>query len=116
MPKKRMWPVVIAVAVCVCAIYASHTYAQHLAYKTGVYMGKASFTTEDYKNRQCFRLRAASVPYGCEVQDLGNDSVMENALASAYIIPTMSESDVAAIHVGFRDGWREARTTGFANR
>jgi hypothetical protein len=101
-----MWPVFVAVALC---MYASHAYAQHQAYKTGVYMGKAFFTTADFQNRQCLRLRTESVPRGCTVNDL-NDTAMEKALASAWIIPSMSESEVTAIHTGFRAGWREART------
>jgi hypothetical protein len=107
---------VIAVAFCVSAIYATHTYAQHQAYNTGAYMGKLSFTTADFQNQQCLRLRARSLQSGCEVTDLKNDSVMEHALATAYIIPSMSASDVTAIHTGFRDGWREARTAAVANR
>lgn len=95
-------------------IYASHLYAQHQAYKTGVYMGKASFTTADYQNRICLGLRSDAVRRGCEVNDLSKVSVMEHSMASAYIIPSISESDVAAIHTGFRDGWREARAA--ANR
>jgi hypothetical protein len=39
---------------------------------------------------------------------------MEDALASASIIHALSDS--TALHTGFRDGWREARTAGFANR
>lgn len=113
MPKKTLWAVFIAVALC---IYASHAYAQHQAYKTGVYMGNVSFAAADLQNRHCFGLRAGSSQRGCEVHDLNNDSVMEDALASANIISSMSESDVAAIHAGFRDGWREARTAAFADR
>jgi hypothetical protein len=112
MPKK-MWAVFIVVALC---IYASHVYAQHQAYKTGVYMGKASFTTADYQNRVCLSVRADAFQRGCEVDDLNKDSVMEYALASASIIRSMSESDVTAIHTGFRDGWREARTAAFGSR
>src|SRR5215467_5035200 len=99
MPKKSMWVAFIAVALC---IYASHAYAQHQAYKTGVYMGKLFFTNADLQNRQCLRLRNGSFLRSCEVNDLNKDSVMENAMASAYIIPSMSESDVTAIHTGFR--------------
>lgn len=113
MPQKTIWVVFAATALCV---YATHIYAQHQAYKTGVYMGKLFFTTADTKNRKCLSLRADPLPPGCEVQDLNQDSVMESAMASAYIVPSMSESDVKAIHTGFRDGWREARTAVFANR
>jgi hypothetical protein len=113
MPKKGMWAVFIAVALCV---YASHKYEQRQAYKTGVYMGKAFFTAADLQNRHCLSLRADSFQRGCEVNDLNKDSVMENAMASAKIIPSMSESDVTAIHTGFRDGWRKARIATFANR
>jgi hypothetical protein len=116
MAKNSRWPIVIAVAFCVSAVYATHTYAQHQAYHTGVSMGKLFFTTADFQNQQCLKLRAASLQPGCAVTDLHNDSVMEHALATAYIIPTMSESNVAAIHTGFRDGWREARTAAVANR
>ena len=116
MAKNSRWPVVIVVAFCVSAIYASHIYAQHQAYNTGVYMGKLFFSTADFQNQQCLRLRAGSLQPGCEVNDLKNDSVMEHALATAYIVPSMSASDVTAIHTGFRDGWREARTAAVANR
>ena len=113
MPKKRIWAVFIAAALC---IYAFHIYEQRQAYKTGVYMGKAFFTTADFQNRRCLSLRADSFQRGCEVNDLRKDSVMEDAMASARIIPSMSEADVLAIHTGFRDGWRQARTAAFANR
>jgi hypothetical protein len=95
-------------------IYALHTYEEHQAYKTGIYMGKAFFKTEDYQNRQCLRVRGDSFQRVCEVKDLNKDSVMEDALASAYIIPALSDS--TALHTGFRAGWREARTAAFGNR
>jgi hypothetical protein len=110
------WPMVMAVAFCVLAVYATHIYAQHQAYHTGVYMGHLFFTTADFQNQQCLKLQAASLQPGCEVTDLNNESVMEHALATAYIVPSMSESNVAAIHTGFRDGWRKARTAAGANR
>jgi hypothetical protein len=108
MPKKSTWAALIIVALC---IYASQTYARHQAYKTGIYMGKTFFSTADFQNRQCLRADSS-----CEVTDLNSDSVMENALASAKIIPSFSESEVRAIHTGFRDGWREARSAALANR
>jgi len=113
MAKKTTWAGVIAVALC---IYATHVYELHQAYKTGVYMGKASFTSADFLNRNCLSLRARSFQRGCELNDLNQDSVMENAMASANLLPSISESDVTAIHTGFRDRWREARTEAFANR
>jgi len=116
MPTKSKWAVFIAVFIAVALIYASHLYAEHQAYKTGVYMGKLFFTTEDFKNRQCLRLRADSFQHGCEVNDLNNDSFMEHALASAYVIPSFSQSEVTSIHTGFRNGWRDARTAAFAHR
>jgi hypothetical protein len=116
MAKNSRWPIVIAVAFCVSAVYATQIYAQHQAYHTGVYMGHLFFTTADFQNQQCLKLRTASFQPGCEVNDLNDDSVMEHALATAYIVPSMSESNVAAVHTGFRDGWREARTADFVNR
>src|SRR4029077_113285 len=98
MAKNSRWPRVIAVAFCVSAIYATHAYAQHQAYYTGVYMGKLFFTTADLQNQQCLKLRAASLQRGCELTDLNSDSVMEQALTAAYIVPSMSESNVVAIH------------------
>ena len=112
MPKKHTWAALIAVAICV---YASHAYAQRQAYRTGVYIGKASFAAADLQNRHCLGLRAGS-ERRCEVNDLSNDSVVERAMASANIMPSISESEVTAIHTGFRDGWREARTAAFASR
>ncbi len=107
MNKKTMWAVLIAVAL---GFYASHRYAEHQAYKTGAYIGKAAFAAADLPNRFCLR----SLQRRCEVNDLDKDSVMENALATANIIPSLR--DVTVIHTGFRDGWREARTAAFANR
>jgi hypothetical protein len=114
MPEKGMWAVFIAVSFCCATLFASHSYAEHQAYKTGIYIGKAAFKTEDFKNRRCLGLHPDSSQRGCEVHDLNKDSVMEDALASASIIPALSDS--TALHTGFRDGWREARTAGFANR
>jgi hypothetical protein len=98
----------IAVVLC---IYAVHTYEDHQAYKAGVYIGKAAFTAADYQNRHCLSLPADSFRHNCKVRDLEKDSVMEDALASANIIPSLADS--TAIHTGFRVGWREARTTTF---
>ena len=107
MADRSFWAAAPFIIVALC-IYASHAYAQHQAYKTGVYIGKAAFTSADFQNRRCRSLHADSVQPDCEVNDLNNDSVMENALASANIIPALSDS--TALHTGFRDGWREART------
>lgn len=105
MLKKTLWAVFIVVAVCV---YASHVYEKSQVYKTGVYIGKAAFTAADWQNRRCLSVPGDSFQRGCEVNDLNKDSVMENALASSDIIPSLRHS--TAIHKGFRDGWREART------
>jgi len=113
MPKKKLWAVFIAVALFGGAtLYATHTYEERQAYKTGVYIGKAAFTAADYQNRVCSR--ADSLRPGCEVRDLSKDSAMEESLASANIIPSLADS--APLHTGFRDGWREARTAAVANR
>jgi hypothetical protein len=105
--KRRL---IVAALAVVLMIFAEHTYAEHQAYKTGIYIGKAAFSTEDYKNRECLRVRGNSFRHVCEVNDLNKDSVMEGALASANIIPSLADS--TALHDGFRDGWREARTLG----
>ena len=105
--------IVAAFAVVALLIYAVHIYGEHQAYKTGIYMGQAFFQTEDFQNRQCRSLRVNSFQRGCRVTDLSQDSVMEDALASAKIIPSLADSK--ALHAGFRDGWREARTAAFAN-
>jgi hypothetical protein len=114
MPKK-VWVVLIAVALCVYATHiATHIYEERQSYKTGVYIGKAAFNAADYQNRRCVSLPANSFQHGCEVRDLNKDSAMEDDLASANIIPALSGS--TALHTGFRDGWREARTAAFASR
>lgn len=108
---KRWWKTaatLVAVALC---LYGSHAYAENQAYKTGVYMGKAFFKTEDFKNRTCLSVPADSPRRVCEVHDLSQDSVMENALASAQIIPSLADS--TTLRSGFRDGWRESRTAAF---
>jgi hypothetical protein len=105
---------VAAFTLVALMIFALHTYEEHQAYKTGIYMGKAFFRTEDYKNRECLRIRSDSFSGVCHVKNLNRDSVMEDALASAYIIPSLSDSK--ALHTGFRDGWREARTAAVGNR
>src|SRR5690242_8039421 len=108
MTNKRLWSIAVPfVAVALC-LYASHAYAETQAYRTGVYMGRASFKTEDFKNQRCRSLLAHSSQGICEVHDLNKDSVMEGSLASANIIPSLADSTV--LRSGFRDGWREART------
>lgn len=104
---KRLGIVAALFVVVALCRYASHIYQEHQSYKTGVYIGKAAFTAADLQNRHCL----SSFQRGCEAHDLNKDSVMENALASASIIPSLS--DVTAIYTGFRDGWREARTAAF---
>lgn len=108
----RLWIVAIPIVIVALCFYATHTYEEHQAYKTGVYIGKAAFNAADYQNRRCLSLPADSLQHGCEVRDLNKDSVMENARISANIIPSMA--DMTVVHTGFRDGWREARTA--ANR
>jgi hypothetical protein len=109
---KGLWPIAPVVVVALL-LYAVHAYEEHQAYKTGIYIGKAAFTSEDFKNQRCLSLREALQP-ACTVNDLNQDSVMEDALASAHIIPALADS--TSLHTGFRDGWREARTVAFANR
>lgn len=110
MAAKRSW--IVAPLAVVVIIYAEHTFERHQAYKTGIYIGKAAFQAGDYQNRQC--LSVPSFQRVCEVNDLNKDSAMEDALASANIIPSLSDSTV--LRTGFRDGWREARTATSANR
>lgn len=110
MPKKTLWTVSIAVALC---FYASHFYEERQAYKTGVYIGKSAFTAANLQNRRCIGFQADSLERRCELQDLNRDSIMEDALASANIIPSLSDSK--ALHTGFRDGWRDERTAIFSN-
>ena len=113
MADKRLW-IVAAFVVLALMIYGLHTYEENQAYKTGIYIGKAAFKAEDYQNRICLSVRGDSSKRACKVNDLNKDSVMEDALASAYIIPALADS--APLQTGFRDGWREARTAAFANR
>jgi hypothetical protein len=113
MAHKRL-RVVEALAVAALMIYALQAFEGHQAYRTGIYIGKAAFTADDIQNRRCLSLRGDSFPRICKVNDLEQDSVMEDALASANIIPSLADS--TALHTGFRDGWREARTAAFANR
>jgi hypothetical protein len=113
MAGKRLW-IAAPFVVLALLIYAVHTYEERQAYKTGIYIGKAAFKTQDFQNRQCLRVRGDSFQRVCKVTDLNKDSVMEDALASANVIPALSDS--TALHTGFRDGWREARTAAFANR
>jgi len=108
--EKSLWTAAPLLIVGLC-VYASHAYAQRQAYETGVYIGKAAFTSADFQNRRCRSLPADALPRDCEVNDLNKDSVMENALASANIISSLSDS--TALHTGFRDGWRVARTAVF---
>ena len=103
-----------AFALVALMTYALHTYEEHQAYKTGIYIGKAAFNAEDYQNRQCLSVRHYSFQRACMVKDLNKDSVMEDGLASANIIPSLSDS--TALRTGFRDGWREARTAAVGNR
>jgi len=106
--------VVEAFALVALMIFAAHIYAERQAYKTGVYMGKSFFDADDYQNRVCLRVRADSFEPVCRVIDLSQDSVMEDALASAWIIPSLADS--TALHTGFRDGWRKERTAAFRAR
>lgn len=106
--------IVAPVIVVALVLYAVHAYQERQAYKTGIYIGKTAFNAQDFQNQHCLSLRGASVEAGCKVRDLNQDSVMEDALASAQIIPSLSDS--AALHTGFRDGWREARTAAVVNR
>ena len=100
------------VVVVALMLYAVHAYEEHQAYKTGIYIGKAAFTAEDFQNQRCRSLPDHSLQPVCK--DLNKDSVMEDALASANIIPALADS--IPLHTGFRDGWRDARAAAFANR
>jgi hypothetical protein len=82
-------------------MYASHTYQEQQAYKTGAYIGKAAFAAAEFQNQHCL--------HACEPRDLNQDSVMEDALASANIIPALADS--TALRTGFRDAWRESRSS-----
>jgi hypothetical protein len=104
--------VLIAVACCLLCVDATHTYGARQAYKTGAYIGKTAFQAADFQNRHCLSLRKGSFQGSCQIKDLGQDSVMEDALASAWIVP-MSDSDSTALHSGFRAGWRDARMAAF---
>jgi len=110
---KRYSKVSAVIAIFIALAYACHTYRVRQAYKTGVYMGKTSFTAAEFRNHRCLSLHANSSQRSFEITDLGKDSVVEDALASAHIIPSFSDSEVAAIHTGFRVGWREARMAAF---
>ena len=110
MPKKTTWAVLIVAALC---CYASYSYSEHQAYKTGVYIGKTAFNAADYQNQRCLGL-PDDARARCQVRDLNQDSVMEDALASANIIPALV--DEPEIYTGFRDGWREARSAALLNR
>ncbi len=79
-----------------------------MEYETGTYIGKAAFNSEDFQNRQCRTLRDRSLPGGCEINDLNTDSVMEAALASANIIPALSDS--TPVHTGFATGGARRET------
>jgi hypothetical protein len=104
----------VAFALAAAMIYSTHIYADHQAYKTGVSMGKTVFNTDDILNRKCLSLRTDSFQPPCRVVDLKQDSTMEEALASANIIPALVDS--TPLHAGFRDGWKEARAAGFTTR
>ena len=111
MANKGVAGIVAPFAVVTLMIYATQIYAEHQAYKTGVYMGKMFFHTEDLKNRSCLSVPVSS---NCEVHDLNRESVMESALASAQIIPALRDS--TALPRGFREGWRDARTASSRQR
>jgi hypothetical protein len=99
--------VLIAVALFIGASqYAVHNHEKRQEYKTGVYIGKSAFTAANYQNDVCSD--AGSPQRRCAVRDLGSDSVMEDALASAHIIPSLADSKT--LRTGFRDGWQEARS------
>jgi len=72
MADRSLWPAAPFIIVALC-VYASHAYAQRQAYKTGVYIGKAAFTSADFQNRRCRSLHADSVQPDCEVNDLNNE-------------------------------------------
>ena len=110
MADRRLWRVVPVLFIGVLCVYASHTYEHHQAYKTGAYIGRTAFHTAEYQNRVC----SGSSQPGCDVRDLNDDSTMEQALASANIIPSIM--DRTEINAGFRNGWREARSAAFAGR
>jgi hypothetical protein len=113
MADKRLGILALFAAVALM-IYAVHIYEEHQAYKTGIYIGKAAFNADDIQNRTCLGLHGDAFLRACKIRDLNQDSVMEEALASAGILPALADS--TALHTGFRDGWREARTAAFANR
>jgi|SRR5579871_2196412 len=104
---RKHWPIITALIVVVLCLYGSHLFAEHQAYKTGVYMGRLIFDAAERVNRSCLSIPADS-RHNCAMKDLNDQSVMENALASAQIIPALAASK--ALRTGFRDGWREART------
>lgn len=106
--------IVAPFALVALMIGALHTFEEHQAYKTGIYMGKVTFEADDFQNRQCLSLRRDSFQRVCKVTDLNQESAMEDALASAKIIPSLADS--TALHTGFRDGWTEARAAAFADR
>ena len=110
----RLWSIAPLAVVVALLGYAVHAYQEQQAYRTGIYIGKAAFESEDFQNRRCLNLRDRSSHGGCEVKDLNTDSVMEDALGSANIIPALSDS--TALHTGFRHGWREASTSASANK
>ncbi len=88
--------IVALFVVLALMIYAVHTYGRRQAYKAGVYIGTAAFTTQDFQNRQCRSIRGASLRGSCRVVDLNAESAVEEA--------------------GFRDGWRQARTAALGGR
>src|SRR5580765_490005 len=105
MAVNRRW--IVAPCLVVLMIFAEHRYEERQAYKTGIYIGKAAFQTDDFKNRHCLSVRRDAFQRVCQINDLNTESVMEDAFASANIIPSLSDS--TALQTGFRDGWRQAR-------
>jgi hypothetical protein len=102
---------IVTAALVICASsFAAHVHEERQAYKTGVYIGTSAFTAANYQNGVC----AGVAQRGCAVRDLSRDSVMEDALASAHIIPSLADS--VPLHTGFRDGWRQARAGAFSGR
>jgi hypothetical protein len=112
MTDRKPWTVFILVGFCVGAMFfAAHAYEERQTYNTGVYIGKSAFTAAVYQNSVC--AGASASRRACEVRDLNRDSVMEDSLAAANIIPALADS--APLHTGFRDGWREAGAGAFTN-
>jgi hypothetical protein len=88
--------------------YATHAYKERKEFDTGVYVGKAAFKAVLLQNQRCLNTSSDFDRSGCNIRGLGEDSVMDGALASANIIPQLRESNT--LKAGFRRGWQEART------